>query len=582
MAVTGGEIVAEMLSKEGVDTVFGIIDGTYTALLTNIVSRNIKLITPRHETTALHMGGAYARLTGKLGVCIASNGPGVANALSGVAVENAEGNRILFITSSRRPQISNPDRGGAYQYLDHVGIIKGMSKWSTTISTAERIPELMREALRKCYEGRPGIVHIDIPETVFNGEASPVNYQTPGQYRVMDPVSPSESLVDQAAEMLLSARLPVIHAGSSIIHAMAFDELAELAHLMSMPVTTSWAARSVFPESDPLAWSMIHVKSVTTLRNTSDLVLCLGSRLGETDWWGKAPYWASPDKQKFIQVDIDPGVIGRNHPVNLSVIADVKEFLQKVIAKLKSESTRINLKARNAEIAKLHKEIEKDRTKLDEKLKDLSSPLLTAHVPKTCQNLVKKDTIVVFDGGNTSVWGNFFYKFDIPNTFLATNHMGHLGAGVGQALGAAAAYPDRQVLCIIGDGAMGFHPQEIETAIRNNLNVIFLVVADKQWGMVKLTQSMALKPAKMMLKKILDPKETINTELSEIKWDKMAQAMGAHGERVSSPEELKSALTRSLTKGICSIIHVDVDPVKHLWAPGLLNFKAMHQEPKGK
>ena len=156
-----------------------------------------------------------------------------------------------------------------------------------------------------------------------------------------------------------------------------------------------------------------------------------------------------------------------------------------------------------------------------------------------------------------------------------------LGAGVAQALGAKAAYPDREVYCIIGDGAMGFHPQEIETAIRNELPVIYIVLCDKQWGMVKMTQQIALKPLKTLVMKSLEPHETVNADLGEIEFDKLAESMGGYGERVSKPADLKPALRRAQESGRCAVIHVDVDPVKHMWAPGLKAFKDMHQEPAG-
>lgn len=156
-----------------------------------------------------------------------------------------------------------------------------------------------------------------------------------------------------------------------------------------------------------------------------------------------------------------------------------------------------------------------------------------------------------------------------------------LGAGVAQALGAAVANPGKPVCCIIGDGAMGFHPQEIETAIRNNLQVIYLVLCDKQWGMVKMNQHFALKPIKTLIKKSLSEEESIKTDLEEIEFDKLAISMGAHGERVSDPIELKAALERSIATGRCAVIHCDVDPVEHMWAPGLKYFKELHAEPKG-
>jgi len=580
--ITGGEIIAGMLKEEGVVKIFGIIDGTYLQLLANCRELGMRLITPRHESIAAHMAGAYARLTGKLGVCIASNGPGVANVLSGVAVENAEGNRVLLITSSRRTGITYPDRGGAYQYFDQVGVISAMSKWSCSVPSAERIPELLRQAFRKSYEGRPGVVHLDVPENLINGECKPVTLLKPFQYRRIEPIQPPRGQVEKAAEMVTQAKLTLIHAGSGIIHAMAFEELAQLAELLHAPVTTSWSARGVLPETSQLAWPMIHIKACNQIRNSADLVLCLGSELGETDWWGKAPYWAKPDEQKLIQVDIDEEKLGRTRSADMTVLADVKVFMAQLLEQLAGMKNAIPLESRRATTAKLRKELEKSRAKLDEKLADKSQPMVTAHVGAICRQVFDDDAIAIFDGGNAAVWGHFFHEVRVPNTQLATHHFGHLGAGVGQALGAAVARPDKQVYCITGDGAMGFNPQEIETAVRNDLKVVFLVCCDKQWGMVKMNMSFALKPLKTLIKKSLTPEETINTELSEIAFDKLAEAMGAHGERVADPAKLQPAIERCLAAGKCSVIHVDVDPTKHMWAPGLIHFKAMHQEPKGK
>jgi len=190
---------------------------------------------------------------------------------------------------------------------------------------------------------------------------------------------------------------------------------------------------------------------------------------------------------------------------------------------------------------------------------------------------------VVFDGGNTAVWGHSFTDIRTPNTMLQTAHFGHLGAGVGQALGAAVACPGRQVYCLIGDGAMGFNMQEIETAIRHGLKPVFLVVCDRQWGMVKINQMFALQPFRDTFKTALGPdhSRTVNTDLGEIEWDRLAEAMGAHGERVANPGELEGALRRALAEDRCAVIHVDVEATAHLFAPGLQHFKDMHQEPAG-
>jgi len=613
---SGGRIVAEMLHAEGVDTLFGIIDGTYLQLTSSCVDLGMRLVTPRHESTAMHMAGAYARLTGRLGVAIASNGPGVANVLPGVAVENGEGNRVLLITSCRRPQIGYPDRGGAYQIFDQVGVISAMSKWSATVKSPDRLAELTRMALRKCFQGRPGVVHLDVPENIWNGKLDPVELPRPDQYRRIEPIEPPARAVECAADMLVEAKLPAIHAGSGVLHALAFEELAELASLLHAPVTTSWGARGVLPETSELACPMIHIEAVNTVRNAADLILCLGSDLGETDWWGKAPYWAPAGSQKWIQVDIDEERLGRNHPTDLAVLADVKVFLRHLVTACRDRTTEMPLSERRTRVAELREARVEHRAKLDETLEDRASPMVTAQVAAACGEVLGDDAVMVFDGGNTAVWGNFYTTLRTPNTSLGTHHFGHLGAGVGQALGAAVARPRSQVACIIGDGAMGFHPQEIETAVRNDLRVVYLVCADKQWGMVKLTQSLGLDPVRAIAKKVLGPEgepmevpgkagelleaalsllgpvkdavakslgaaRTINSDLSEIRWDDMARAMGAHGERVADPAELAPALERCLASGKPAVVHVDVDGDKHLWAPGLKYFKAMHQEPKG-
>jgi acetolactate synthase-1/2/3 large subunit len=572
-----------MLQAEGVEKVFGIIDGTYFGFYSSLHKLGIEIVTPRHETCAAHMAGAYARLTGKLGVCMASNGPGVANLLPGLAVENAEGNRVLAITSCRRPQIVYPDRGGTYQSFDQVGAISHLAKWSHAVVSFDRVAELGRTALRYCWDGRPGVVHLDVPETIMNGKfKADVPTWQPHQYRRIEPIVPAPAQVEKAAEMLAAAELPIIHAGSGIIHANAFDELRRVAELLHAPVTTSWAGRGVLSELSELAIPMPYIPVNNEVRNDADLVLTVGSRLGETDWWGKAPYWRHPSEQQMIQVDIDAHILGANKPAALTVVADARLFLAALAERLEGFKARMNLDARRRKVAKYREKIASERAKLDEKLEDLAVPMNPAHVAHVCQQVFPEGAVLVADGGNAAVWTMMFHHARVPNTILSTFKFGMLGAGVAQATGAAVARPETPVCCIIGDGAMGFHPQEVETAVRNGLRVVFLVLCDKQWGMVKMNQQFALKPIKTLIKKSLGPDETIKADLGEIRFDELARAMGAHGERVADPRGLKAAIERSLASGGPAVIHVDVDPVKHMWAPGLMHFKDMHQEPKGK
>ncbi|MCO5155441.1 MAG: thiamine pyrophosphate-binding protein [Aquamicrobium sp.] len=576
----GGELLARMLHAEGVERVFGIIDGTYFGFYSALHRLGIEIVTPRHETSAAHMAGAYARLTGRLGVCMASNGPGVANLLPGLVVEQAEGNRVLAITSARRPAIMYPDRGGAYQCFDQAGVIGRIAKWSAAVSSFERIPELARKALRASWEGRPGVVHLDVPETLMNGKVKAPAASKPTQYRRAAPIPAPEDQVERAARWLTEADAPMIHAGSGVVHARAFAELERVAMLTHAPVTTSWAARGALPETSPLAVPMPHVRINHKVRNEADVALVLGSRLGETDWWGKPPYWRDPAEQRTIQVDIDEGNLGLNKPADLPVLADVKGFLSALAGRLETMEI-AGLDARRRRMEGYAKLMADERAGWDKALADISEPMNPAHIATICGELFPEDSVLVADGGNAAVWAMFYHKARVPNRILSTFRFGMLGAGMAQAIGAAVACPEVPVCCIIGDGAFGFHPQEVQTAVRNKARVIWIVLCDKQWGMVKINQHFMLRPFKTMLFKKLGADESIKTDLGEIRFDLMAQSMGAHGERVSSAGAFRAALGRALDSGGAAVIHVDVDPVKHMWAPGLIHFKKMHEEPAG-
>ncbi len=578
--VVGGEILARMLAAEGVEVVFGIVDGTYLGFFGSFAKHNIRLISPRHETSAAHMAGAYARLTGKLGVCMASNGPGVANILPGVAVENGEGNRVLLITSCRRTPIAYPDRGGAYQYFDQAGVTRPMTKWSGVVPTFERLPELLRRALRTSWSGRPGVVHLDVPETIMNGvfDDAGLDLRAPSNYRRTLSIEPAPAQVERAAAMLRRAERPLIHAGSGVLHASAGEALQSLADLIGAPVTTSWGGRGAIPDKHAQTLPIWAMEAVNRARSEADLVLVLGSRLGETDWWGKPPYWGPAGVQKMIQVDIDEDMLGLNKSVDLAVLADAKSFVTALVERLQCGPPKAALiEANRARTATLKKICDETRRELDAALSNTSVPMHSAQAPAACRRAFGDDAVYVFDGGNTAVWANFFSEINRADGLLSTFKFGMLGAGVAQALGAQVANPNARVVCIIGDGAMGFHLQELETARRHALPVIFVVLCDKQWGMVKLTQSLAL-PA---LRSVMGAEQqgTVATDFEEIAYDAVAAAMGCHGERIADPEELDGALARCARSGKPALVHVDVDPAMHLFAPGLHAFKAMHQEP---
>jgi acetolactate synthase-1/2/3 large subunit len=579
MAHRGGDQVARMLQAEGVEVVFGIVDGSYFGLTDGLRRAGIRLVSPRHETSAAHMAGAYARLTGRVGVCLASNGPGAANILPGVAVENGEGNRVLVLTSWRRSPIVGPDRGGTYQYFDQVGVMRPMTKWSGAARSYERIPESVHRAFRILFEGRPGAVHLALPEDILNGEfEDDLPVLAPERYRRTEPIEAAASSVRRAAELLAGAQRPLVQVGSGVVHAGAGEIVAELAQVLRAPITASWGGRPAVDERLSNKIPMLP-PLIDEVRCEADVVLALGTRFGETDWWGKPPYWGDPETQKVIQVDIDEEILGLNRPIDLGILADVGLFAEALLAELK-ELDLGDLTEREGRIAEWSKRVADLRTFLRGAAQDEEAePMHSAFVPLVCREFFDDDAILVIDGGNTAVWTNLYHEHRTPGALLSTFKFGMLGAGPGQAIGAQIARPDRRVYAIVGDGAMGMHLQEIETAVRNELPIVFLVLCDRQWGMVKFSQSMALDPDTMTQDRILPAAANLNTDLAEIRFDEVARAMGAHGERVSRAKDLRPALERCVASGRASVVHVDVDPVAHMWAPGLEVFKKMHLEP---
>ncbi len=585
---TGGTLLARLLAAEGVDTIFGIVDGTYFGITSSLDDHGIRLWSPRHEAAALHMAGSWARSTGRLGVALASNGPGVANALPGIAVENAEGNRVLLITSSRRPGVGHPDRGGASQYFEQVEVIRPMTKWSVRVPTAARLPELARRALRLSWSGRPGVVHLDIPETILNdtGRVDDAAVWPAGRYRRTVPLPPSPEQVDRAARLLVQAQMPLIHAGSGVFHAGATGELERLAGLLDAAVTTSWSARGALSEANPRAIPVVHPTIVDDVRNDADVVLVVGSRLGETDWWGKAPNWAPPSDQRLVQVDVDEQNLGVHRPVDVAILADARQTLAALADAVEAGGTR-DTSARRQRLTDHQSAIRRDRERLARPLeRSDTSPVHPAKVPAAAQEAFPDDTEWVFDGGNTVMWANFYHRALVPGTIHGTPRFGMLGAGMGQALGVAVANPGRKVCCLMGDGAFGMHPTEVETAVRHGLQITFVVLVDGAWGMVKISQQVAANPVRSMARKVLHTdavpvEEMAGTDFAPVRYDRMAEAMGAVGFHIDHERDLESTLAAAAEVAGPSVVHVDVDGVEHLWAPELRTLQKMHQDPEG-
>ncbi|MBC7252451.1 MAG: thiamine pyrophosphate-binding protein [Actinobacteria bacterium] len=337
--ITGGELLVKALLQEGVRYVFGIPGGQLTTFLDAVHRvgrpRGMEFIMTRHESAAASMADAYCRVTGRVGVCCGTVGPGALNLAAGVAAAHNDGIPMVVITPQVHSNRCYPFKG-SQQQLDQLGFFKPITKWNALVHCWERIPEMVQWAFRVATTGRPGPVHLDIcVDTLFQvKEEEGVKLPAPERYRPLNPPAGDEEALDGAVELLVKAERPLIHAGGGVLRSGAWEEVRELAEYLQAPVTTSVSARGVLPEEHPL---LLLPKGAGAIyaESTADVVLCLGCTMSELEYWGKPPLWGDPAAQRFIQVDVDPEIIGLNREVDVAVVGDARLVLRKILEKVK-------------------------------------------------------------------------------------------------------------------------------------------------------------------------------------------------------------------------------------------------------
>ncbi len=561
--MTGGELLLKCLKEEGVEVMFGILDGSFNTFLAKLDEYNIRFLNARHEAAAANMAEGYARIKGEPAVVISGIGPGAANMISGVITAFAEGTPLIAISGQRRRNIIYPDRGGSFQNVDLVGLFKPVTKWSAGLREWRRMPELIQKAYRIAMSGRPGPVYLEIPEDVMRsvGDPQTVNVWSKEQYRLTNAGAGDPALIEKAAEMLAAAQRPFLHAGAGVSWSGAWDEFLELGDYLSAGLSASLAARGVVPEDHPRYFHALNRDALEEARSQADVVLAVGGRMGELDNWGKDPSWSPPDQQIVIHIDVDPTSIGLNRPVTLGILGDAKAALQKLISAVKQRTPQKAESENWHQYRQMTADYEKER---DGSLETSMGQINSGAMIKVVRDFFPRYAITAMDGGNTSLWTASFNPIYEPRSYLYTAKFGHLGTGLPYAIGGKLAAPERPVYLISGDGAMGFNIQELETAYRYNIPIIVIVACDTGWGMERSSQAFAQ----------LDG--MVETELSpDTRYDLVAQGFGCYGEKVDHLEDLKPALERAVASAKPALIQVMVDQFANLVPPGAMTFGSM-------
>ncbi|MBU4194359.1 MAG: thiamine pyrophosphate-binding protein [Actinobacteria bacterium] len=557
-SITGGELLAKCLLNEGVTKVFGIPGGQLTTFIDAIVRvgqpEGLEFVMTRHETAAVNMADAWVRVSGDLAVCTGTVGPGASNMIGGMETAMADNVPLLAITPQIHSDRSYPFQG-SQQQLDQMTLFSAVTKWNALVNRWDRIPDLVARALREAYSGKPGPVHLDIPVDVLfeTHEEDEIRIAPPERTRNTGRVHGDPDLVAKAAEMLAAAERPMIHAGGGVLWSEASGELKELAEYLCCPVTPTVGARGIMSEDDPLCMVPAGGGAIAAGAG-ADMVLSVGCTFAELDFWGTPPFWGTPDAQKVIQVDIDPRSIALNREVDLAVVGDAKAVLGQLLEALSGITGKVDSREFTANCQAVEQQAADGVAAMSA---TDAVPIHPLRLVKEVREFFGEDAIMTVDGGNIGLWCAMGTRVYRPRSFLWAGGSGHLGAGLPLALGAKMAAPNRPTYIIHGDGAFLFSVGELETAARLELPIIDIVANDHSFGMIKAAQHAAFE------------KRYCGVDFTDIRLDKMAEAMGCLGIRVTEPDEIKPALERAVSSGRPAVLDVAIDCAANLEPPTL-------------
>lgn len=559
--ITGGELLVRSLHAQGVRFLWAIPDGTYMIMLEALERLgpefDMQLLVPGHEAAAAHAADAMTRVTGEPAVVMACAGPGAANLISGVLCAQDEGSPVIAITTTRRSDIAYPHMGGM-QVLDQQAYFKPAVKWNAQVNQWKRIPDAVRHAFRTATTGRPGPVHIEFPEDLLSqkGDLESVALWSSEGDAQMTRSGADPTQVRRAAELLVQAEFPLIHCGGGAQRSGAGDEVQALAEYLACPVTTGAGSRGIVPDDHPLAFQPVSTAAVM-VKNSADVVLAIGTRFGELDFWGKPPVWGDTSRQAIVQVDSDPRNIGLNRPVSVGLVGDAKTITRQLFDAVRELTPP---RQENPRMAAIHSVDDQWRSEMNDRISDVSrKPMIPGQIFTVTNDFFPRDSIAVLDGGNTCVWAAHYLQVRAPRSMLWTSNAGHLGTGLPFAIGAKIAAPERTVFCVSGDSAFRFNMQELETAVRHKVQIIVIVAVDGAWGMEKSAQRRVWGREA----------DWFGSDHAPVRFDEVARAMGCHGDYADTSADLRSALERAASSGKPSVIHAAVDPMENTNPPGL-------------
>jgi len=522
MKLSGSEIVIECLKKEDVKVIFGIPGGTIMPLYDVLYGEtSIKHILTRHEQGAVHAADGYARATGKVGVCVATSGPGATNLITGLSNAHLDSIPLVAFTGQVSTNLIGSD---AFQEVDIIGITLPITKNSYVARDVKDLARIVQEAFYIARTGRPGPVLIDFPKDV---QLAQTEFKYPKKV-FLNGYKPTFSgnikQVKIVVQEIKNAKRPIIYAGGGVISSNASPELKDFVLKTNIPITTTLMGLGCFPETHSLSLGMLGMHG-TAFANyavcAADLIIGLGVRFDDRIT-GKLDEFGS--KAKIIHIDIDPAEVGKNVLVDIPIVGDIKNILKKI-----------------NECVHKKKEIKWLKTVKDFKKKyplkyNNNEELKPQYIMETISNIAKNNTIIVTSVGQHQMWAAQYYQHTEPRSFISSGGLGTMGYGFPASLGAKIGCPEKKVICISGDGCFQMNQQEIATAINNNLAVTVIIMNNGYLGMVRQWQEL-----------FYDKRYAETTLKGNPDFVKLVEAYGGTGIRVNKKQELFPALERAIS-----------------------------------
>ena len=528
----GAEIVVECLKEQGVDTVFGYPGGAilniYDALYKN--SDAIRHILTAHEQAASHAADGYARASGKVGVCLATSGPGATNIVTGIATAYMDSIPIVAITCNVAKNLLGKN---SFQEIDICGVTKPITKANFQVKDGNELADTIRNAFEIARSGRPGPVLIDITKDVtgdsFEYEFKEISADTDKKIEV------NEKDVDELIDLINKSDKPYILVGGGVISSGAAEEVTVLAHKINSPLASTIMARGAFSSYDELYTGMVGMHGTKTSNlgiSECDLLIVIGARFSDRIIGNSSKFAV---KSNIVHIDIDSSEIGKNVAVYKGIVGDAKEVLKKLNSKLTP-------KRHDEWIAHINKLKERHPLKYD------ADKLTGQYVIEVLDRISPEDTIVVTEVGQHQMWTSQFYNFSKPRTFLTSGGLGTMGYGLGAAMGAKVAFPKRLVVNIAGDGCFRMNFNEIATAVRNNIPIVQLVINNHVLGMVRQWQDL-----------YYEKRYSHTTLVDKVDFVKLAEAMGAKAYRITKLEEVVPVLTEAINQKEPVVVDCQID-----------------------